>query len=81
MRRLPRRLQKRVETLFEQDWEWRRGESDLEVLAPLPLSLRVRALMGMHGTLFRNVAFFSDHLADLRFWRMLLEGMSEVASP
>ncbi|KAJ1464041.1 hypothetical protein T484DRAFT_1871419 [Baffinella frigidus] len=32
----------------------------------------------MHGPLLAAVAFFREHLDDLRFWRVLLEGLEEV---
>ena len=37
---------------------------------PLPVSLRRRALLAMHGPLFEAVSFFREHLDDLRYFRV-----------
>jgi len=79
VRQLPKDVRRDVERFYENHWHASGGNSDFEMLRPLPLSLQWRALMALHGHVLEAVPFFRPRLKDLRFWRIVLKGLEVVS--
>ena len=79
VRQLPKDVRRDVERFYESQWHASGGNSDFEMLRPLPLSLQSRALMALHGHVLEAVPFFRPRLKDLRFWRIVLKGLEQVS--